>query len=233
MEIKPLKIDKEVQKSLAEKLDPRSIKIKPFSSGARYIGGSTCIALLNKAFGFNWSMRIVERWIEPGYPFKEKSGDITEQSPTAWCIVELTVPFKDENGNIVYITKNGFGSQAVTGKQKEQSGNMYKGAQTDALKKAATLFGVALELYNNDEEALSAFDEINGYIFDPWTEELQEKYAKEWAYVDKICELNGYEYDDLLFWTNGKNVSYLEPEELVKLVNALKTDEDIVKPEEA
>ena len=125
MALKPIKLDKETRKELSKKLDPKlikertAVKTKNPKTGRwednilSYISANTCIDLLNNAFGHNWSMRIVDRWMEPGvpFPFVEKDGKVpVPQPPTAWCIVELSVDFVDEDGKIHTVTKSAFGS---------------------------------------------------------------------------------------------------------------------------
>lgn len=207
MILRPINLDTKTRRVLSEKLDPKLIKTRTqFGGGGKnslkYISANTCIDLLNNAFGHNWSMHIVDRWMEPGIPspFVEKDGKKPmPQGPTAWCIVQLSVDFTDEDGNVRTITKSAFGSQSITGNQSVQSTNGYKGAQSDALKKAATLFGVALELYRDEDEKIY-FKEINEDLFILWTEELKENYIEEWEYIDKVCDENDYEYSDLAYW---------------------------------
>lgn len=243
MALKPIKLDVTTRKVLSDKLDPKLIKEKKsFGAGnkgpLRYISANTCIDLLNKAFGHNWSMRIVDRWMEQGIPapFVEKDGKKpVPQPPTAWCIVELSVNFIDDDGNIHTVTKSAFGSQSIAGNQSVQSQNGYKGAQSDAIKKAATLFGIALELYRSENEE-EYFQEVNEDIFTSWTEELMEQYSEQLDYVNQICKLNGYCIDDLAYWvnlaTNGEadSVNIMNPACIDALVELLKEDEDLIRP---
>ena len=233
MALKPIKLDNSTRKELSKKLDPKLIKTRDQFGGKgklSYISANTCIDLLNKAFGHNWSMRIVDRWMEEGVPspFVAKNGkEPVPQPPTAWCIVELSVNVVDENGNVQTITKSAFGSQSITGNQAVQSQNGYKGAQSDAIKKAATLFGIALELYRDGTEEL----------FIVWTDELIEQYHEEFSYINSLLDVNGYSIEDLGYWvsmaTNGKATNlYSMPEDCMPtLIESLKTDEDLVQPE--
>ena len=246
MPLKPIKIDNKTRRTLSQQLDPNLIKTRTqYGGGGKnslsYISANTCIDLLNAAFGHNWSMRIVDRWMEAGvqHPFVEKDGKKpVAQGPTAWCIVELSVDFTDENGNVHTVTKSAFGSQSITGNQSVQSTNGYKGAQSDALKKAATLFGIALELYRDPSEA-NYFFASNEDLFTIWTDELKEKYKEEFEYLDKICELNGYSLDDLAYWislaSNSKadSISNMDPEYMSKLVQVLEADADLEHPKKA
>lgn len=246
MSLKPIKLDNKTRKELSRKLDPKLIKTRTqYGGGGKnslsYISANTCIDLLNAAFGHNWSMRIIDRWMEAGvqHPFVEKDGKKpVAQGPTAWCIVELSVDFTDENGNVHTVTKSAFGSQSITGNQSVQSTNGYKGAQSDALKKAATLFGVALELYRDGTEE-DYFQTSNEDLFTIWTDELKEQYKDDFEYLDKICELNGYSIDDLAYWinlaSNGKadSINNMDPEYMNKLIQVLENDADLEHPKKA
>ena len=241
MALKPIELNTKTRKELSEKLDPKLIKKRKQFGGKpdlSYISANTCIDILNRVFGHSWSMRIVDHWMEPGVPapFIEKDGKKpVPQPPTAWCIVELSVNLKDEDGKVYTITKSAFGSQSITGNQSVQSQNGYKGAQSDAIKKAATLLGVALELYRDGNEE-NYFEEMNEILFSPWTDELREKYAKQFKYIDDICELNGYSIDDLAYWiskaSNGEAISLaaMDPSYMNKLIEILKEDEDLIHP---
>lgn len=240
--LEPMKISNETRKKLSSYLNPNLIKEKPTGQKTKnpktgtwedqtlsYISANTCIDLLNDIFGHNWSMKIIDRWTEPGYNhiikkrqnFRTKAlewpnnvnppeeliqidgtgAEYVEipQLPTAWCIVELTVPLKDEEGTIHYVTKSAFGSQAINGNQSVQSINGFKGAQSDALKKAATLLGIALELYRDDNES-EVFDEIYDSMTPIiWTDETIEQNKLLWNSFEETK--NKYE------WTN-EDVAY-------------------------
>lgn len=90
---------------------------------ADYVEGETVIRRLNKCCPDGWDWRIV------GMEWREKM-------LVVWG--ELTIP--------------GLGTRSGMGISENMIGDVVKGASTDALKKAATLFGVALELYGPDLE---------------------------------------------------------------------------------
>ncbi len=92
-----------------------------------YIETHTVIRRLNTATMGQWSMSVLRTWME---------GDVLMAQ------VELAIP--------------GLGSRQHIGVQKisDRGGeDLAKGAVSDALKKAATLFGVGLELYGKDYES--------------------------------------------------------------------------------
>lgn len=111
------------------------------SGGSRleYITGEQCATRLNEALGFmGWSFRIVEHGIHA-------------EADECWALGELTVHV---GGGI---TRQQFGSQKV--KRSRTSGTPLdigfdlKGAATDAMKKCASLIGVALYLYEKEAPA--------------------------------------------------------------------------------
>jgi len=97
-----------------------------------YIEGHSVIQRLNDAFDADWSFTIVRY-------------DILKETD------EVIVQGELKAGNVV---KMQFGSSKITHARKNGDiislGDDLKAAATDALKKAATLFGVGLHLYRND-----------------------------------------------------------------------------------
>lgn len=118
---------------LGEPFPPEAIKRRKGAGGRwfEYPEGHTVIRRLN-AVARVWDWRIVRT---------EWRGDLLMVTG------ELTVPGLG--------TRTGIGVQLVPAGAGE---DLVKGASTDALKKAATLFGVALDLYGDDYEAESATD---------------------------------------------------------------------------
>jgi recombination DNA repair RAD52 pathway protein len=120
----------EVNKDLLTKKFPREAIRSRKGGGNKsldYVEGHTVIQRLNDATGNCWDWRLDK---------VEHDGDLFLAYGT------LTIP--------------GLGSRQGIGVQKvaPNSGeDLIKGVSTDALKKAATLFGVALELYGPDYEA--------------------------------------------------------------------------------
>lgn len=140
-----------------------------------YVSGQYIIKMLNFIFGpFNWEWHVIERWKEPGFKSKEKE--------VAHVYGVLTVNDVDENNKVIStVKKEGYGSKVINNMNDQE--NSYKSANTDALKKAATLLGIALDLAMNDEE----IDYFNDLEYEnPWTEELIEKFQTELSWLDKI-----------------------------------------------
>jgi recombination DNA repair RAD52 pathway protein len=138
---------------LERKLDPRLIKQRDAGKGVKldYIGGHTVIRLLNEAFGYKWSFEIVQDEIVPSQPKLNKWAKAGEekyedQPPVVKVLGRLTVPGLG--------VKEQYGSKVLIGGASEQEA-AFKSASTDAMKKCATLFGIGLELYEDDDESPS------------------------------------------------------------------------------
>lgn len=261
--LKPISLETDVRLKLSQKIDKKLLKERK-SAGQKltYISANTCIDILNNIFGHNWSMRIVDHWMEPGYDqvikeqldFKTKmkrwpnginppedkiqvdgAGNryvTVPQLPTAWCIVEIEVDLADEQGNMHKIVKQGFGSQAIIGGQSTQAQNGYKGAQSDAIKKAATLLGVALELYRDDSEA-RAFDEIINELVDTWGKPgMKEQYKDTWSAYTKVRDAYGWNDEDVSYYveliTGGaiSDINDLPIELTEQLLDAIESDNE-------
>lgn len=261
--LKPISLETDVRLKLSQKIDKKLLKERK-SAGQKltYISANTCIDILNSIFGHNWSMRIVDHWMEPGYDqvikeqldFKTKAKKwpnginppedkiqvdgagnryvTVPQLPTAWCIVEIEVNLVDEQGNMHKIVKQGFGSQAIIGGQSTQAQNGYKGAQSDAIKKAATLLGVALELYRDESEA-RAFDEIINELVDTWGKPgMKEQYKDTWSAYTKVRDAYGWSDEDVSYYveliTGGavSDINDLPVELTEQLLDAIESDNE-------
>lgn len=150
-------LDKAV-KVLTSKI-PESSKKQRQQGGTTltYIGGHTVIRLLNEAFNYQWSFEVVSEEVVPSQPKPMFDGwgknrkavvnpDGTQkmepQPPVAKVLGRLTVPGLG--------VKEQYGSKVLIGGATEQE-SAFKAASTDALKKCASLFGIGLELYGEDE----------------------------------------------------------------------------------
>lgn len=92
-----------------------------------YVSTPAVIRRLNRACGNRWDWRVL------GHEWREN---------LLICWGELTIPGLG--------TRTGYGVQQINAGGGE---DLIKGASSDAMKKAATLFGVGLELYGADIEA--------------------------------------------------------------------------------
>jgi hypothetical protein len=133
----------ETIKALGAPFPAEAVKQRLGGGGSRfsYVAGPDIIRRLTRATAGEWSWHIKSFEFRPLPPLTDRrTGELREQSLVV-VMGELTIP--------------GLGTRAGIGVQKvsEAGGeDLVKGASTDALKKAATLFGVALELYGPDFE---------------------------------------------------------------------------------
>lgn len=228
MELKPLNLDTKTKLNLSESIDPSLLKTRVMGKEElTYISQNTCIDLLNKAFNYMWSFVIDEQWTEPGvplikkenpkWPFTEKNTDmsqvkidaegkkyiILEQGPVVWTRGRLRVPMKDDStGEIVWIEKSACGAQAQVGNQAVQSTNAYKGSMSDCLKKCASLFGIALQLYRDDTEE-SYFQSIRDELIpDTWTEDIIKQYIDQYNKLTDLLKEYNWSFDDLSYYVS-------------------------------
>ncbi len=172
----------EVKKMVTSKLPDYLIKERKGGGNVmlKYISGTSVIDILNNAFDYMWDWKIDNMFVQEGIPYvnKYKNGEVEEQGPVAHVIGTLTVHFQDaESGEWRSISKSGTGSKSIMGKQSDQE-SIFKAAGTDAIKKAASLLGIALELYRDEDED-SFFYSLNT----PWTKEEIEKHADAIQYI--------------------------------------------------
>lgn len=174
---------------LKRKFDPSVIKERPMGDGSsnkmmKYVEGHNYVKVLNEAFGDQWSFRVVDRFVipsvpKPAYEWKEGKGGkkfrvpkkdeygnqvFEEQPPVVHVLVELTVPKLG--------TRAQWGSAVLLGGASEQQ-SAFKAATTDALKKAASLFGIGLELYEDEMIAM------NGYVQNGQYNQQQYGYSQQ------------------------------------------------------
>jgi len=116
---------------ITRRLPAEKIKQRPGGGGMTfdYVTPDVVIDILNEAFEYQWDSRVF---------------DSKREESTVIVGVELTV--RSEDGTPV--VKQQYGSCEIT--RGLGVGEAFKGAASDGLKKAATLFGVALELYQDD-----------------------------------------------------------------------------------
>ena len=250
--MKPLNLETQTKLELSAPIDPSLLKSREMGKQKlTYVSQNTVVDLLNKAFNYMWSFVIDEQWMEPGvpeikkenkqYPFTEKNTDMSKVkidaygnryieipvAPVAWTRGRLKVPFVQEDGTVVWIEKSACGAQAMIGNQAVQSTNAYKGSQSDCLKKCASLFGIALELYRDETEEAYFQTIRENYLPDVWTPENQEKFSEHYNKLLGIMESYGWSFDDIEYYvsavTEGEYINfrkmpteYIEP--LIKAI---------------
>lgn len=168
MKLKTIQVPDKIVSKISAPLPEYVIQERDAGRGQTlsYISGATVIDILNTTFGhLGWSFDIIKEWKEESTPFFNKyskdtankvkhngqDGAWENQGPVAWVHGKLTVYVEREDGTFHTISKEAFGSKSVIGKQSEQE-HIFKSAQTDALKKAASLLGIGAELYRGEEE---------------------------------------------------------------------------------
>lgn len=132
--------------SLTRPFDANAIKQRKGNFGRMidYIEGTKIIQRLNEATGNRWSCRVestqkvkAESRVDP------KTGEVYEY-PSYWAVViTITIPSMGARSQV--------GTKPITGNEEDD----LKAAVTDGIKKAATLFGIALDLYDDDQGANS------------------------------------------------------------------------------
>lgn len=112
--------------------------LKKGGSNFSYVSGDVVIRMLNKAFRNRWSFEVVETREVQGQDKVDKSGKVYPQGKIIQVLGRLTVPG--------WGTREQWGAQPLLGGSDVQE-HAFKSATTDAMKKCASMFGVALDLY--------------------------------------------------------------------------------------
>lgn len=129
--------DKQIMR-MVQQTPEKFVYTRPAKGGGtwKYVTGAYVEKVLNFVFGFMWDFEIMEHGI---------------QGETIWVKGKLTV--KDPKGHT--ITKMQFGRADIKmkrdGKGMLDFGNDLKAASTDALKKCASLLGIASDIYGTSE----------------------------------------------------------------------------------
>lgn len=112
-----------------------------------YISGDTVTRLLNKAFRYRWSFYILEtRMVES----QDKIQKSYNNEPPKPSIPQL--PVVQVHGRLVvpgWGVREQWGAQPLSGGSDVQE-HAFKSAATDAMKKCASMFGIALDLYGQE-----------------------------------------------------------------------------------
>lgn len=164
------------KKVLKEKLKPEWIKKrKQGSTELSYIGGNTVIQLLNAAFNYQWSFEIVKEEVVESIGKPVTSWDnqarkkVPVMNPDGTPKREAQPPYLKVLGRLTVPglgVREQFGSKIFIGGATEQE-SAFKSASTDALKKCASLFGIGLELYGDEEYD---FEDTSATVSEPKTE---------------------------------------------------------------
>ena len=225
--MKPFELSNKTKLELSAPIDPSLLKTREMGKESlTYVSQNTVVDLLNQAFNYMWSFVIDEQWMEQGvpvikkenpkWPFTEKNTDMSqvqidaegkryvvlEQGPVVWTRGRLKVPFQQEDGTIVWIEKSACGAQAMIGNQAVQSTNAYKGSMSDCLKKCASLFGIALELYRDETEE-EYFQSIRDtYTPDVWTEEVIKQHEEKYNILTGLLDDYQWSLGDISYYVS-------------------------------
>lgn len=238
MELKILNVEKSIKTKLQTPMPEYIIKEKPGQARASYVSGQSVIDKLNATFGYaGWSWDIQKSWIEQScakvIKSKWENGKkinlpepiYEEQLPVAHVIGRLTVHLERPDGSIHTVSKSAPGAQPIIGGQSEQE-NCFKSAHTDALKKAATMFGIALELYRDDKESYF-YEEL--HYEDPWNEEELEKHKENLEYLSDFRKRYNLDDTGMNAYINAYSagslptIDYVMPDNIEGFVNYLKS----------
>lgn len=211
MSLKAIQTPKEIASKLAHQIPEYVIQEREAGKGTTlsYISGATVIDILNTTFGYlGWNFEVLKEWKEESIPFFQKKskwwspspenlaknekgeeGAWLAQAPVAWVKGRLTVFVEDEQGNTRQIVKEAYGSKSIIGKQSEQE-HIFKSAQTDALKKAASLLGIGAQLYRGTDEEKVYYEVLTRPMI--WTEELQAE-SEQWGKLMEVVNQLGWD----------------------------------------
>lgn len=174
----------EQQKNIISKpIDEKYIKKTP--DNFNFIENALVVDILNRAFNYAWNWEITEFGIEP---CRASSKNKEVIGSYVWVKGRLSIPLEDEEGKIYFITKEAFGGHMLVGNAKVQS-QTYKSASSEALKKAASLFGLAKNVYMKED--LYYMLEEDAANEDIWTEIAVKQLENECLIVSKIKEIIG------------------------------------------
>lgn len=150
---KELSVLNEEQLSIVLKKTPKEVvKTRPGPKGMKlnYVDGAYVIRVLNNAFGYNWDFNVVD---QKDYDYEilrlDKSQNKYLPRPVKEIVIKGRLEVRNKEG--MSIIKEQYGSKVWEGGG-TPIGDAVKSASTDALKKCASLIGVALDLYEHDND---------------------------------------------------------------------------------
>ena len=165
-------------------LEPIDEKYIEEFEGLSYVSNSVVTNILNQVFNHAWSWEIIDQGIQTAIWFdkrqnKEMSGEY------CWVKGRLSMLMfvNNDPNNMVTVVKEAIGGKALIGNTKLQSQG-FKSASSDALKKAASLLGVARNVYMKAATYRNiAYDEKTK---DSWNDKTLNEFSKEISYVQKL-----------------------------------------------
>lgn len=165
---------------IKEPIPPNLVFSDP--GGNKYVNHNVITDILNKVFNYAWKWEIVDKGIEKTAPFTNKKGELLPEQYYAWVLGRLSYPVKDPiTGSVIWCYKEQFGGKTLLGNGKVQS-QTFKSASSDAFKKAASMLGIASNVYMSDD-VLEALEESDS---DSWTEEKVSVFSEEVTKMSSI-----------------------------------------------
>ena len=183
----------EMKKKLVSMLPniPGLIKQKPGKGGGSYIKAETVIDVMNDVFGpLGWSHTIQKEWVEDRVPNVNPDGTTTYFKPVAHVHINVVVKaYNKETKKIEDVASHdGLGAQEING---GIIADMYKGAESDAIKRACRNFGVGLQLWR-DQAGAQLFSTIATAAL--WDKEAEKRYEKELSFLSEASKQYGESY---------------------------------------
>ena len=221
----PVKLGKQVTQILEDNPPKSIVKTRRGAGGKElsYVSGNYVIDALNRAFGYNWDWTVEKCWIEQFVPWTKRgyqgSPDEVKEDvgSVAHVLGTLKVRIHDDTTNEdVIITKSGLGSKSIIGNQAEQE-SIYKAAMTDSIKKAASLLGIAADLYRDDNER-NHFNTLKAQEL--WTDKETHKRQKDFDLINSFGWTSQYLSQVIKQWSNGsaQSLAALTPEQFDQFI---------------
>lgn len=189
-----------ISKALGQPFPQEALKTRKGGGGRdfTYIEGHTAIHRLNKATENQWDFEVIR---EREVPQIDRNG---KPQTLIICYGELTIEGLGTRGDYGVQMMTEFGGE-----------DLYKGAQTDCLKRCARQFGMALELYGEHYELEPAVSNTT-----------LKRLATTFRSVTGMS-LNQESYADTMLRRTGKAIEDVTEEDVVAWINELELN---VKP---
>ena len=207
--------------------------------GHKYVNLMVVVDILNRAFGYSWSFRVLETKREKAVITKPVNN--ANDAYYVNVLGELSFPAVDPvTKQLIIVTKQAWGGKPVvaSNNSKVQCQDT-KAAASDALKKCASMIGIASNVYTKDEllVAMQSMDE------DVWNSVNQQRLANELngmrdlkakvgeqtleTMIEKYCEASG-NYSTYGQITPSNIVGFLEY--AADVLSSNKTEQPNTKP---
>jgi hypothetical protein len=148
-----------------------SIKKRKTPSGVElsYVSHSYITQKLNQVLGLHWSFEIASHEIV----------DHHDQNLPSEVVVLGRLRIVINNTTSTVITKEQFGSQAI--KSDMSIGDTFKSAASDALRKCASLLGIALDLYDAPRTESESLENLQSMVEQVTGQEVKVKIHEHWS----------------------------------------------------